>query len=107
MDPFGVKVSLLEPGNFVAATSIFSQKFIKEQADSMWDNSMTEEVKSAYGEAYFNKRVEIMSSFMSGGITDSSPVTDAYINALIEVWPQKRRVPVSNLHLIDSKCLHS
>ncbi len=38
-----VQVSILEPGNFVAATNIFNEQFVKEQADKMWDE-MAEEV---------------------------------------------------------------
>ncbi len=31
-----------------------------------------------------------MTDFMTGGIRDVWPVIDAYTNALLDVWPQKR-----------------
>ncbi len=50
-------------------------------------------VKSSYGENYFKRRVEIMTNFMTGGCRDVWPVIDAYTNALLDVWPQKRYTP--------------
>ena len=44
MEPFGVKVSVLEPGNFIAGTNIFNEKFVKSQADQMWFN-MSEDIR--------------------------------------------------------------
>ena len=56
VESFGVKVSLLEPGNFIAGTNIFNEKFVKAQADMMWEN-MDEEVKEAYGRKHFDQKV--------------------------------------------------
>ena len=57
MTSFGVSVSLLEPGNFIAGTNIFNEKFVKSQAEEMWGN-MTPEVKIAYGREHFDKKVK-------------------------------------------------
>ena len=44
MRPFGVEVSMIEPGNYIAGTNIFNENFVKGQAEKMW-GEMTEEVK--------------------------------------------------------------
>merc|ERR1711928_36390 len=72
MRAFGVNVSVLEPGNFIAGTNIFNEAFVNSQAELMW-GSMDEEVKTTYGKSYFDQKVAIMKSYMTGGITDISP----------------------------------
>ena len=87
MRSFGVSVSILEPGNFIAGTNIFNENFVKSQANMMWD-AMPQEVQSVYGREYFDKKVEVMRSYMNNGITDISPVIDAYTDALLDMFPQ-------------------
>ena len=87
MKPFGVSVSILEPGNFIAGTNIFNEKFVKAQADLMWQG-MDEEVKTTYTKAYFDKKVEVMRSYMNNGISDISPVINSYTDALLDMFPQ-------------------
>ena len=70
----------------------------------MW-GSMDEEVKTTYGKSYFDQKVKtdidetmqllnllfkvaIMKSYMTGGITDISPVINSYTDALLDVFPQ-------------------
>ena len=36
-----------------------------------------------------------MIDYMKGGVTDTTPVIDAYINGLLDVFPQKRYYPMS------------
>ena len=50
------QVSVLEPGNFIAGTNIFNEKFVNSQAELMW-GAMGEEVKAAYGKTYFDQKV--------------------------------------------------
>ena len=50
------QVSVLEPGNFIAGTNIFNEKFVNSQAELMW-GAMGEEVKEAYGKDYFDQKV--------------------------------------------------
>ena len=90
MRPFGVSVSVLEPGNFIAGTNIFNEKFVRSQAELMWGN-MGEEIKAAYGKQYFDKKVEVMRSYMNNGISDISPVINSYTDALLDVFPQVRQ----------------
>ena len=87
MKPFGVSVSILEPGNFIAGTNIFNEKFVKAQAELMWEG-MDEEVKTTYTKAYFDKKVEVMRSYMNNGISDISPVINSYTDALLDMFPQ-------------------
>ena len=87
MKPFGVSVSILEPGNFIAGTNIFNEKFVKAQAELMWQG-MDEEVKTTYTKAYFDKKVEVMRSYMNNGISDISPVINSYTDALLDMFPQ-------------------
>ena len=42
------QVSVLEPGNFIAGTNIFNEKFVNSQAELMW-GAMGEEVLAAFG----------------------------------------------------------
>ena len=96
MRPFGVSVSVLEPGNFIAGTNIFNEKFVRSQAELMWGN-MGEEIKAAYGKQYFDKKVEVMRSYMNNGISDISPVINSYTDALLDVFPQVRQNIACNL----------
>merc|ERR1711978_622483 len=93
MRPFGVSVSVLEPGNFIAGTNIFNEKFVRSQAELMWGN-MGEEIKAACGKQYFDKKVEVMRSYMNNGISDISPVINSYTDALLDVFPQARYQPM-------------
>ena len=93
MSSFGVSVSILEPGNFIAGTNIFNEKFVKAQADLMW-NAMDDEVKNVYGKEYFDKKVEVMRSYMNNGISDISPVIDSYTDALLDMYPQVKHINI-------------
>ena len=79
MRPFGVNVSILEPGNFIAGifnemdffmiltmtgTNIFNETFVKSQAELMW-SKMDSEVQNVYTKSYFDKKVEVMRSYMN------------------------------------------
>ena len=99
MSSFGVSVSILEPGNFIAGTNIFNEKFVKAQADLMW-NAMDAEVKNVYGKEYFDKKVEVMRSYMNNGISDISPVIDSYTDALLDMYPQVKLTILKKLYFI-------
>ena len=88
------------------------------QAELMW-GSMDDEVKTTYGKSYFDQKVQrgklreklfyamtrhlrfqvaIMKSYMTGGITDISPVINSYTDALLDVFPQ---VMLARFMLVD------
>lgn len=93
MKTWGVHVSLVEPGNFIAGTNIFTEKTIKDAASKMWAD-MTEEVRADYGEKHFNARVDLMRQYAIGGLTDLSPVVNAYTEGLLQRFPQVRYNPM-------------
>ncbi|CAL4091150.1 unnamed protein product [Meganyctiphanes norvegica] len=93
MKPWGVNVSLIEPGNFIAGTNIFNQKTIADQAEAMWAG-MTERVRADYGKDHFDSRVNLMTKYSTGGCTDLSPVLNAYIEGLTQAYPQERYNPM-------------
>ena len=86
---FFAQVSQIEPGNYIAGTKILTEEKIQEASNEMWEN-MSDQVKSDYGENYFEERVAIMKSYMGTGCSDQSPVIDAVTNALSDAFPQKR-----------------
>merc|ERR1712172_470237 len=55
---------------------------------------LDEEVKTTYGKSYFDQKVAIMKSYMTGGITGISPVINSYTDALLDVFPQERYQPM-------------
>ena len=90
---FTPQVSMIEPGNFLAATKLFNQSIIGKQADAMWDK-MPEEVKNAYGESYFRNKVGSMDKYFHIGFKTVTPVIESYTNALLDVFPQVRYQPM-------------
>ncbi|XP_037783264.1 D-beta-hydroxybutyrate dehydrogenase, mitochondrial-like [Penaeus monodon] len=97
MHPWGVKVCLIEPGNFGSGTELFTrEEAIKEEVDSMW-LSLDEEIKSDYGEVG-RKRVEtFMRNIRNKGASDISPVITAFTEALTQQYPQTRYDPMDPL----------
>ena len=47
---------MLEPGNYIAGTNIFTKQSVKKLADEIW-SKMTDGVKADYGKAWFDSRV--------------------------------------------------
>ncbi|XP_042861662.1 D-beta-hydroxybutyrate dehydrogenase, mitochondrial-like [Penaeus japonicus] len=97
MRPWGVKVCLIEPGNFGSGTELFAREdAIKKEVDSMW-SSLDEDLKSDYGEVG-RKRVEtFMKNIRSSGASDISPVITAFTEALTQQHPQTRYDPMDPL----------
>ncbi|XP_003792731.1 D-beta-hydroxybutyrate dehydrogenase, mitochondrial isoform X2 [Otolemur garnettii] len=93
MHPLGVKVSIVEPGNFIAATSLYSPESIKAIAKKMWDE-LPEVVRRDYGKKYFDERIAKMETYCKSGSTDTSPVIDAVTHALTAATPYTRYHPM-------------
>jgi len=107
---------MIEPGNFLAGTSLFNDQIIEQSANEMW-NFMSDEVKSSYGKDYFEERKQIMRSYMTSGnsfinfspfftlfyvyflvkigLADLDPVIKAYTDGLLDIFPQKRYQPMN------------
>lgn len=93
MHPFGVKVSVVEPGNFIAATSLYSPEKIKAIADKMW-NDLPETVKKDYGRKYFDEKIARMHTYCNSGSKDTSPVINDVTHALTAATPYTRYHPM-------------
>ncbi|XP_078206680.1 D-beta-hydroxybutyrate dehydrogenase, mitochondrial isoform X1 [Callithrix jacchus] len=93
MYPLGVKVSVVEPGNFIAATSLYSPESIQAIARKMWDE-LPEVVRKDYGKKYFDEKIARMETYCSSGSTDTSPVIEAVTHALTATTPYTRYHPM-------------
>ncbi|XP_038604874.1 D-beta-hydroxybutyrate dehydrogenase, mitochondrial [Tachyglossus aculeatus] len=93
MLPLGVKVSVVEPGNFIAATSLYSPERIQAIAEKMWDN-LPEVVREDYGRKYFDDKIARMETYCNSGSTDTSPVIEAIAHALASPSPYTRYHPM-------------
>uniref|UniRef100_A0AC11DMY5 3-hydroxybutyrate dehydrogenase 1 n=1 Tax=Ovis aries TaxID=9940 RepID=A0AC11DMY5_SHEEP len=94
MHPLGVKVSVVEPGNFIAATSLYGgTERIQAIANKMWEE-LPEVVRQDYGRKYFDEKVARMESYCTSGSTDTSPVIKAVTHALTAATPYTRYHPM-------------
>lgn len=51
-----MQVCLIEPGNYIAGTNIFTAETVGAMGQKLW-NTMSEEVQKDYGRKYFNSKV--------------------------------------------------
>ncbi|XP_043854102.1 D-beta-hydroxybutyrate dehydrogenase, mitochondrial isoform X2 [Dromiciops gliroides] len=93
MYPLGVKVSVVEPGNFIAATRLYSRERIQAIAEKMWNN-LPEVVRRDYGRKYFDEKVSSMEKYCNSGSTDTAPVIEAVNHALTSKTPYTRYHPM-------------
>lgn len=93
MQPQGVMVSIVEPGNFIAGTNLYSPERIKAIADKMWDE-LPEIVRKDYGRKYFDEQVSKMESYCNSGSRDTSPVIESVAHALTSTTPYTRYHPM-------------
>ncbi|XP_056418473.1 retinol dehydrogenase 7-like [Hyla sarda] len=88
MKPFGVQVSIIEPGYFY--TGLNNMQFMKDVLRTIWKN-VHPEVRYSYGQKYFEHYVhDLESTFISLANTDLTPVTDCMEHALTAVYPKTR-----------------
>ncbi len=83
---------MIEPGNYIAGTSLYEGDKIDADAKEMWDK-MTDEVKDAYGEDLFKARKDLMRTYANFGYRDLTPVTRSLTASLLDVFPQVRYQP--------------
>ncbi|CAH2247861.1 D-beta-hydroxybutyrate dehydrogenase, mitochondrial-like [Pelobates cultripes] len=89
---WGVKVIAIEPGNFIAATNIFTKDGVEKQAEEMWEKA-SDVVQEDYGKPYFIQQVARMKSFVSSGSKNMSSVINAITDALSSKYPYTRYNP--------------
>ncbi|KAJ1160115.1 hypothetical protein NDU88_000617 [Pleurodeles waltl] len=86
--PFGVKVSIIEPGYFKTQLNVLAN--MKTHLSDIWGR-LPAEVKESYGQEYYEKYVADMeSSFQQLCNTDLSPVADCMEHALTAKHPWTR-----------------
>ncbi|KAG9468890.1 hypothetical protein GDO78_021740, partial [Eleutherodactylus coqui] len=93
MHPLGVKVSVVEPGNFIVATDLYSPEKIKAIAEKMW-NDLPEIVKNDYGRKYFDEKIARMNTYCNSGSADTAPVINDVTHALTAATPYTRYNPM-------------
>ncbi|XP_074887785.1 D-beta-hydroxybutyrate dehydrogenase, mitochondrial-like isoform X6 [Buteo buteo] len=90
---WGVRVILIEPSNFVAATGILTADSIDKQADALWRGA-SDTVQEDYGREYFARHVALMKSFINSGLKDMSLVLNDITDALTSPSPNNRYNPM-------------
>ncbi|XP_010142571.1 PREDICTED: D-beta-hydroxybutyrate dehydrogenase, mitochondrial-like, partial [Buceros rhinoceros silvestris] len=90
---WGVRVILIEPSNFVAATGILTADSIDQQAEALWSGA-SDTVREDYGREYFTHHVALMKSFINTGLKDMSLVLNDITNALTSPCPNNRYNPM-------------
>jgi len=99
MKKFNVDVCVIEPGNFIAGTSLYNADMVKAQSQRMWDG-MDENVREAYGQDYFDGKTKLMLSYTTAGVSDISPVVDAMADAVHRAFPRARYQPMAPLERV-------
>ncbi|XP_019943001.2 D-beta-hydroxybutyrate dehydrogenase, mitochondrial [Paralichthys olivaceus] len=92
MKTWGVKVSIIEPGNFIVATGILTRDIVASTADKLWSEAPSS-VKDDYGKAHFEKHMAQMRSYCSSGLKDVAPVLDDITDAIMSKHPYARYTP--------------
>ncbi|XP_063237299.1 D-beta-hydroxybutyrate dehydrogenase, mitochondrial-like [Bacillus rossius redtenbacheri] len=93
MRKWGVEVVIIEPGNFVNATGIFTPDSIRRDAEALWKR-IPSDVQKDYTKEYFDAVIENMIYYSTKGTTDKSSVLDAMTLALLHRYPHPRYQPM-------------
>ncbi|CAM4596588.1 unnamed protein product [Lepidochelys olivacea] len=90
---WGVRVILIEPSNFVAATGILTRESIEAQAEELWRGA-SKTVREDYGKPYFTRQITLMKTFINSGLKDMSLVLNDITDALTSKYPYTRYNPM-------------
>ncbi|XP_071661779.1 D-beta-hydroxybutyrate dehydrogenase, mitochondrial-like isoform X3 [Patagioenas fasciata] len=85
MKKFGVRVCIIQPGNYARSTKI--QPPIS--AEEIW-NELSEEEKAVYNKEYVQERANFFNSILSEGSANGNEVVDAMVDALTSPAPKAR-----------------
>ncbi|XP_028576825.2 17-beta-hydroxysteroid dehydrogenase type 6-like isoform X1 [Podarcis muralis] len=88
MHPFGVRVSIIEPGSF--KTPIQSKTV--ESYKNAW-SQVPSDIKEAYGQHYFERSLKLLKFCHFTGSSNFQPVTDSIEHALTSCSPRIRYCP--------------
>lgn len=92
MESFGLKVSIIQPGNFGPATSILKEK----SAEEIW-MKLDEERRRSFNRHYVELAVQYFGSATRSGFKEPHLVVDAVIHAVTSPRPKTRYLLVSAL----------
>ncbi|XP_078086625.1 D-beta-hydroxybutyrate dehydrogenase, mitochondrial [Mustelus asterias] len=90
MEKFGVKVSLIEPGNYASATNILKVQTCEE----MW-NGLNDAAKRVYSKEYIQLCIDYIQNVTKGKPRNPMDVTNTIIEALVSPNPKARYLVVS------------
>ncbi|XP_068438255.1 D-beta-hydroxybutyrate dehydrogenase, mitochondrial [Clinocottus analis] len=93
MKTWGVKVSIIEPGNFIAATSIMTRDLVASTANKLWSEAPSH-VREDYGNARFEQHMALMRASCNSGQKDAAPVLDDITDAVMSKRPYTRYHPM-------------
>ncbi|XP_045924418.1 D-beta-hydroxybutyrate dehydrogenase, mitochondrial [Micropterus dolomieu] len=93
MKAWGVKVSIIEPGNFIVATGILTRDIVATTANKLW-NEAPSNVKEDYKKAHFEQQMALMRSYCNSGQKDVAPVLDDITDAITSKRPYTRYNPM-------------
>ncbi|KFZ47434.1 hypothetical protein N321_07631, partial [Antrostomus carolinensis] len=85
MKKFGVRVCIIQPGNYARSTKIQPPV----SAEEIW-NELSEEEKAVYNEEYVQERANFFNSILSEGSTNGNEVVDVMVDALTSPAPKAR-----------------
>uniref|UniRef100_A0A3Q4HXF0 Zgc:113142 n=1 Tax=Neolamprologus brichardi TaxID=32507 RepID=A0A3Q4HXF0_NEOBR len=94
MASFGVKVSIIQPGNFGQATNILKRK----TALDIW-NKLDDEKKRIFGREYIDLANDYFTSTCRVGFKDTDPVIAAMLHAVTSARPKHRYLLVSTMEM--------
>ncbi|XP_071759079.2 D-beta-hydroxybutyrate dehydrogenase, mitochondrial-like [Centroberyx gerrardi] len=92
MAGFGVKVSIIQPGNFGQATNILRMKTVRD----IWEK-LDDERKQIFNRQYIEQANEYFLSTCKSGFKDADMVIDAMLHAVTSSRPQYRYLLVSTI----------
>ncbi|CAN9498439.1 unnamed protein product [Ophioblennius macclurei] len=98
MASFGVKVSIIQPGNFGQATNIMKEK----SASDIWAK-LDNEQKQRFNPQYMELAVAYYKSTCSSGFKEVDIVIDAMLHAVTASRPRSRYLLVSNVDWVFFK----
>ncbi|MBN3296064.1 BDH protein, partial [Amia calva] len=85
MASFGVKVSIIQPGNFGSVTNILKEK----TADEIW-NKFDEAQRQTFNRQYIELVSEYINTQLKDGVKDINLVIDVMVDALVSPRPKTR-----------------
>lgn len=93
MKAWGVKVSIIEPGNFIVATGILTRDIVASTAKKLWSEAPLH-VKEDYGKVHFEQCMALMRSYCNSGQKNVDPVLNDITDAIMSKRPYTRYNPM-------------